>query len=61
MDFAPKHVIVPSATGFPPTKVAPGAVGDKRYSPLVTTIWSDAAINAGKHVELTSAAQVAAR
>ncbi|MDQ6794964.1 MAG: hypothetical protein M3067_09150 [Chloroflexota bacterium] len=37
VDFSPKRVVVPSATGFPPTKVAPGALGDKRYSPLVTT------------------------
>lgn len=37
VDFSPKRVVVPSGTGFPPTKVAPGAIGDKRYSPLVTT------------------------
>lgn len=37
VDFSPKRVVVPSATGFPPTKVAPGAVGDARYSPLITT------------------------
>lgn len=37
VNFAPKHVVVPSATGFPPAKAIPGAVGDKRYSPLVTT------------------------
>ncbi len=37
VSFTPKRVVVPSATGFPPTKVVPGAVGDKRYSPLVTT------------------------
>ena len=37
VDFTPKHVVVPSATGFPPSKVAAGAVGDKNYSPLVTT------------------------
>lgn len=35
VNFAPKTVVVPSATGFPPSKVAPGAVGDKSYSPLV--------------------------
>jgi hypothetical protein len=37
VNFAPKRVVVPSKTGFPPTKVAAGAVGDKNYSPLVTT------------------------
>jgi hypothetical protein len=37
VNFAPKRVLVPSKTGFPPTKVAAGAVGDKNYSPLVTT------------------------
>ena len=35
--FGEKRVVVPSKTGFPPTKFAPGAVGDKNYSPLVTT------------------------
>ena len=37
VDFSPKRVVVPSSTGFPPTTAVPGAVGDKRYSPLVTT------------------------
>ncbi len=37
VNFAPKHVVVPSKTGFPPAKVAASAVGDKNYSPLVTT------------------------
>jgi hypothetical protein len=37
VDFAPKRVVVPSKTGFPPAKVAASAVGDKNYSPLVTT------------------------
>lgn len=37
VNFAPKRVVVPSAEGFPPTKVAPGAIGDKLYSPLITT------------------------
>jgi hypothetical protein len=37
VNFAPKHVVVASKTGFPPAKVAAGAVGDKNYSPLVTT------------------------
>ncbi|HEY2327455.1 MAG TPA: hypothetical protein VGH52_08235 [Gaiellaceae bacterium] len=36
VNFAHKRVVVPSATGFPPTKAAPGAVGDKNYSPLIT-------------------------
>jgi hypothetical protein len=37
VNFGPKRVVVPSKTGFPPTKVAAGAVGDAGYSPLVTT------------------------
>jgi hypothetical protein len=37
VDFAPKRVVVASKTGFPPASVAAGAVGDKNYSPLVTT------------------------
>lgn len=35
VDFSPLHVLVPSATGFPPSAAAPGAVGDSGYSPLV--------------------------
>ena len=37
VDFRPKAEVVPSADGFPPAKVAPGSIGDARYSPLVTT------------------------
>ena len=37
VDFSPARVVVPSTDGFPPTKFAPGAIGDARYSPLVTT------------------------
>ncbi len=37
VNFAPNRVVVPSKTGFPPTKVAAGAIGDKNYSPFVTT------------------------
>ena len=37
VNFAPKRVVVPSKTGFPPVKVAASAVGDKNYSPFVTT------------------------
>ena len=38
VDFSPKHVLVPGAAPdyFPPTRYAPGAVGDSHYSPLVT-------------------------
>ena len=35
VDFSPLHVLVPSATGFPPTSAAPGAIGNAGYSPLV--------------------------
>ena len=37
VDFRPKTVVVPGDQGFPPKRVAAGAVGDIRYSPLVTT------------------------
>lgn len=38
VDFSPENVVKPNKkTGFPPTKVAPGAVGDATYSPLITT------------------------
>lgn len=36
VDFRPKTVVVPGDEGFPPRSVAPGAIGDARYSPLVT-------------------------
>jgi hypothetical protein len=35
VDFSPTHVLIPSATGFPPLAAAPGAVGNAGYSPLV--------------------------
>ncbi len=35
VDFSPEHVLVASATGFPPSAAAPGAVGNTGYSPLV--------------------------
>jgi hypothetical protein len=35
VDFSPTHVLVPSATGFPPVTAAPGAIGRNGYSPLV--------------------------
>ncbi len=37
VDFAPKLRLEPSKDGFPPEVAKPGAVGDARYSPLVTT------------------------
>lgn len=37
VDFRPKTVVVPGDEGFPPKKVAAGAIGDARYSPLATT------------------------
>jgi len=36
VNFAPKRVVAPSKTGFPPSKAVPGAVGDTKYSPLIT-------------------------
>lgn len=35
VDFSPDHVIVPGPTGFPPSDAAPGAVGERGYSPLI--------------------------
>jgi hypothetical protein len=35
VDFSPTRVLVPGATGFPPTTAVPGAVGNPGYSPLV--------------------------
>src|SRR5439155_20345967 len=38
VSFTPKLKLVPNKqTGFPPTSFAPGAVGDAKYSPLITT------------------------
>ncbi len=37
VDFAPQGVVVPGPQGFPPKKAVPGANGDARYSPLITT------------------------
>lgn len=37
VDFSPKGVVKPGPNGFPPDAAEPGAIGDPRYSPLVTT------------------------
>jgi hypothetical protein len=37
VDFTHKPVVIPSKEGFPPTVAKPGAVGDAKYSPLITT------------------------
>jgi hypothetical protein len=37
VDFKPERSVTPGPDGFPPAKVAPGAIGDAAYSPLVTT------------------------
>lgn len=37
VDFAPRHVLRPGPTVFPPAVARPGSVGDPAYSPLVTT------------------------
>jgi hypothetical protein len=36
VDFAPERAVTPGPDGFPPKAVTPGAVGDARYSPLIT-------------------------
>lgn len=41
IDFAPTHVLTPSATGFPPAAARPGAVGEAGYSPLVQVVFRD--------------------
>jgi hypothetical protein len=37
VDFSPRGRVVAGSEGFPPRVAIPGAVGDRRYSPLVTT------------------------
>jgi len=44
-DFSPSRVYQPSATGFPPKKAAPGAVGDAHYSPFVRIAGSSVIYN----------------
>ncbi|HEY2473934.1 MAG TPA: hypothetical protein VGI19_03950 [Candidatus Cybelea sp.] len=44
-NFSPARVYVPSATGFPPVKASPGAVGGPRYSPYVRIAGSDVIYN----------------
>ena len=44
-DFGPTRVYDPSATGFPPVKAAPGAVGDGHYSPFVRIAGSNVIYN----------------
>jgi hypothetical protein len=44
-DFSPTRVYRPSATGFPPVKAVPGAVGDAHYSPFVRIAGSNVIYN----------------
>ena len=44
VDFAPAHVLTPSAQGFPPAAAQPGAVGEPGYSPLVRVIFRDTTV-----------------
>jgi hypothetical protein len=44
-DFSPTRIYQPSATGFPPVKAAPGAVGGPRYSPFVRIAGSNVIYN----------------
>ena len=44
VDFAPAHVLTPSAQGFPPAAAQPGAVGGPGYSPLVRVIFRDTTV-----------------
>jgi len=39
VNFRPIHVLVGSATGFPPAQASPGAVGRPGYSPLVRVVF----------------------
>ena len=45
-DFSPTRVLEPGPTGFPPAKVAPGAVGDANYSPFIRISGSTTVYNA---------------
>ncbi|MEO7888685.1 MAG: hypothetical protein ABIW19_01650 [Vicinamibacterales bacterium] len=36
VDFSPERMVVPGPTGFPPDQFRAGAIGDARYSPLIT-------------------------
>jgi len=56
VNFGLKHVLIPGPTGFPPTKYAPGAVGDAKYSPLVGV---KIGIGSAAHTEVLNAPQVA--
>src|SRR5215472_685189 len=40
VNFRPNRILVPSPTGFPPTKALPGAIGRSGYSPLVQVSFS---------------------
>src|SRR5215470_7337334 len=44
VDFSPARILTPSATGFPPAKAQPGAVGEPGYSPLVQVVFRDQAV-----------------
>lgn len=37
VDFSPQRIVVPGPNGFPPAQFQAGAVGDAKYSPLITT------------------------
>ncbi len=45
-DFSPTRVLEAGPTGFPPAKVAPGAVGDASYSPFIRFAGSPVIYNA---------------
>jgi hypothetical protein len=52
VNFRPNRILVPSATGFPPTKAQPGAIGRAGYSPLVQ-------VNFRGHTVVLDAPQIA--
>lgn len=37
VDFSPQRIVVPGPDGFPPSQFKAGAIGDAKYSPLITT------------------------
>lgn len=45
-NFSPKRILTAGATGFPPAKAQPGAVGDSRYSPFIRIAGSSVVYNA---------------
>jgi hypothetical protein len=48
VDFSPQRIVVPGPDGFPPARFQAGAVGDAKYSPMVT--FGDGVVLNASHV-----------